>query len=427
MFPSPCMGIHRGADYSLLPIQGGVARRLGADRARVALAACSKNSSPDPTRRRTPLAFDLRSALEKVASVARGEAIAVDAEGRFPRATVDAARETGLLALLSSTDVGGHGQGPRAAAEVIERLARECASSAMVLTMHYAGTAVVEAHGPDAIRRAIARGEHLSTLAFSEAGSRSHFWAPQSTATPDGDAVLLDARKSWVTSAHQADAYVWSSRPTAGDEACSLWLVPREAAGLAIAPGFDGLGLRGNDSCPVDAKRVRVPLASRLGEDGAGFGIMMQTVLPLFSVLVSAGSIGFMEAATATTCEHAGALRYEHTGAKLADLPTIRAYAARMRIETDKARALWLDTLDALERGREDAMLRVLECKAASGDAATAVLDTAMRVCGGLAFRKDVGVERRFRDARAALVMAPTSDQLYDFIGRAICGLPLFD
>ena len=57
---------------------------------------------------------------------------------------------------------------------------------------------------------------------------------------------------------------------------------------------------------------------------------------------------------------------------------------------------------------------------------AAAVLDLAMRVCGGAAFRKDVGVERRFRDARAGTVMAPTTDQLYDFIGKAICGLPVF-
>jgi alkylation response protein AidB-like acyl-CoA dehydrogenase len=321
--------------------------------------------------------------------------------------------------------------GPRAAAEVIERVARECASTAMVMTMHYAGAAVIEAHGPSSTRRAIARGEHLSTLAFSEAGSRSHFWAPLGTARLEGagreEAVLLDARKSWVTSAGHAEGYVWSSRPTSGDGFSTLWLVPRAASGLSITPGFDGLGLRGNDSCPIEAKAVRIPVDHRLGGDGAGFGIMMGTVLPLFSVLISAGSIGFMEAAVATTCEHAGGLRYEHTGAKLADLPTIRAYVARMRIELDKARALWLDTIDALEHGRDDATLRVLECKAASGDAATEVLDMAMRVCGGLAFRKDVGVERRFRDARAALVMAPTSDQLYDFIGRAVCGMELFD
>jgi alkylation response protein AidB-like acyl-CoA dehydrogenase len=49
-----------------------------------------------------------------------------------------------------------------------------------------------------------------------------------------------------------------------------------------------------------------------------------------------------------------------------------------------------------------------------------------MRVCGGAAFRKEVGVERHFRDARAASVMAPTTDTLHDFIGRIACGLPLF-
>jgi alkylation response protein AidB-like acyl-CoA dehydrogenase len=97
-----------------------------------------------------------------------------------------------------------------------------------------------------------------------------------------------------------------------------------------------------------------------------------------------------------------------------------------MRIATDQARCLLRDAIDAMESGREDTMLRVLESKCAAGEAATQVLDTAMRVCGGAAFRRDVGVERLFRDARAASVMAPTSDQRYDFIGRAVCGLPVF-
>jgi alkylation response protein AidB-like acyl-CoA dehydrogenase len=67
-----------------------------------------------------------------------------------------------------------------------------------------------------------------------------------------------------------------------------------------------------------------------------------------------------------------------------------------------------------------------LEVKASSGEAATQVTDLAMRVCGGAAFRREVGVERRFRDARAATIMAPTTDVLYDFIGKAVTGLPLF-
>jgi alkylation response protein AidB-like acyl-CoA dehydrogenase len=79
-----------------------------------------------------------------------------------------------------------------------------------------------------------------------------------------------------------------------------------------------------------------------------------------------------------------------------------------------------------LEKPSDITMLRVLEIKAAAGETATEVTDLAMRICGGAAFRKEEGVERYFRDARAATVMAPTTDQLYDFIGRALCGMDLF-
>ena len=161
-----------------------------------------------------------------------------------------------------------------------------------------------------------------------------------------------------------------------------------------------------------------------LGEDGGGLAVMLETVLPLFSVMTAATGIGLMEGATAAACNHASGTRYEHLDSALCDLPTIRAYLARMRINTDQARCLWLDTLHAMENDREDMMLRVLQCKAAAGESATQVLDTAMRVCGGAAFRRDVGVERRFRDARAGTVMAPTTDQLYDFIGKSIAVCP---
>ena len=136
--------------------------------------------------------------------------------------------------MLQVPEVGGLGQGQRAAALVIERLARECASTAMVVCMHYAAAAVIEAHGPRAVRQAIGAGQHLSTLAFSEAGSRSHFWAPLSTAqdVSSNGHVRLDAKKSWITSAGEADSYVWSSRPLAAEGASTLWLVPARAEGL---------------------------------------------------------------------------------------------------------------------------------------------------------------------------------------------------
>ncbi|MGH9627511.1 MAG: acyl-CoA dehydrogenase family protein, partial [Bryobacteraceae bacterium] len=257
-------------------------------------------------------------------------------------------------------------------------------------------------------------------------GSRSHFWAPVSTAKNNGNAVVLNARKSWVTSASRAAAYVWSSKPLGDKGLSTIWLVPANAPGIKVHGPFDGLGLRGNDSSPVSAENVHVGEAAMLGRDGHGFSIMMDTVLPLFSVLNAACSVGLMEAALKRTAEHASGIRYEHLDSALADLPTIRNYIARMRVKTDMAGTLLDDTISALETGRGDAMLRVLECKASAGEAATEVLDTAMRVCGGAAFRKDVGVERYFRDTRAAGVMAPTTDVLYDFIGKAVCGMDLF-
>jgi len=339
---------------------------------------------------------------------------------------LDALSAAGLLGLISAPEAGGRGQGHRAATLVVERLARECASTAMVVCMHYCGAAVIEAHGPREVRAAIAQGNHVTTLAFSESGSRSHFWAPLSTALKVGDGVRLDAQKSWATSAGQADSYVWSSRPLAAEGASTLWLVPAGAAGLRVTAPFDGMGLRGNCSSPVTAVGVVVAADAMLGADGQGFDLMMGVVLPYFQLMNAAVSLGISEAAVERTAAHLTATRYEHLGQTLADLPTSRAYLARMKIKTDMLRTLLEDAVAALEAGRADAMLRVLESKAAAGEIANEVTDLAMRLCGGAAFRKEVGIDRNFRDARASNVMAPTADALYDFIGKALTGLPLF-
>ncbi len=117
-----------------------------------------------------------------VTEVIAPAAVEIDRTGAFPQAAMLALGQAGLLGLNSAVEVGGLGQGHRATTLVVERIARECASTALVLCMHYAATAVIEAYGPRDLREAIAAGRHTSTLAFSEAGSRSHFWAPLSTA-----------------------------------------------------------------------------------------------------------------------------------------------------------------------------------------------------------------------------------------------------
>ena len=367
------------------------------------------------------------SRLELIcATTVAPNAAAVDQDGAFPKQSIEALAAAGLLGALSSTEYGGLALGLPGAARIVRRVAEECGSTAMVLVMHYCGTAVLEAYAAKDVRAAAASGAHLSTLAFSEAGSRSHFWAPASTAAAQDGRVRLNAAKSWVTSASHATSYVWSSLPLAAGGASTIWLVPASSPGLKVESPFEGLGLRGNDSSPVSASDVDIPASAMLGSDGQGFEIMMSVVLPAFAVLNAACSNGVMAGAIRRTVEHVTRTRHSDTGASLADLPTIRSYVARMQIKADLSEALLGDTLAAMAANRPDAMLRILECKAAAAEAANEGLDIAMRVCGGAAFRKEVGVERLFRDARAAGVMAPTTDALYEFLGRAVCGLPLF-
>jgi alkylation response protein AidB-like acyl-CoA dehydrogenase len=368
--------------------------------------------------------------LRVINEVVAPGAASVDASAGFPGKQVSALGAAGLLALTVPADLGGGGAGLREAADVVRELGSVCGSTAMVVTMHYSAVAALTAAGDKETLTAIAGGAHLSTLALSETGSRSHFWAPLSTAVPagDGQAVRLDAAKSWVTSAGHADSYVWSSRPLRGEAAAgpmTLWLVPAAVAGLSVTGTFDGLGLRGNSSAPMTADGVTVPLSAMLGPDGGGLDLALAAVLPYFLICSAAMSAGLLRRLADETAAHLGRTRLEHLGISLAQQAGPRAQLARLRIEADRTWALVREALTAVESGREDAQLLVLEVKAAAGEAAADAADLALKAGGGAAFRKESVVERLFRDSRAARVMAPTTDALYDFIGRALLGLPL--
>ncbi len=373
---------------------------------------------------------DVRTVLDRLEGVVVGvvepAAPTVDRDGVFPRAAIDALAATGLLGLVSSPEIGGLGCGLAEASAVVERLARACVSTAMIVEMHYCAAVVIEAHGPLAIRQDIAAGRHLSTLAFSEAGSRSHFWAPMSSARFDGDDVVLDADKSWVTAAAEAHSYVWTSRAAEADGPATLWLVPATADGLKIGAPFDGLGLRGNASCAVSAQGVRIPRATMLGADGGGLDIALGQALPFFSILCASCCVGLMETAIDRAVSHACNTVHQHLNQTLADNPVTRASLAKMRMTADGAVALLADTLAAVGSGRSDTMLRVLEVKAVAAEASVVVTDLAMRVGGGSAFRHGNDIDRAFRDARASCVMGPTTEALHEFVGRMVCGMDLF-
>jgi alkylation response protein AidB-like acyl-CoA dehydrogenase len=372
--------------------------------------------------------------VEKVRKVADGAIAAhaadVDRDSRFPSEAIEALGKEGLMGLTVPKEFGGLGHGHRVAVAALDEIGRRCASTGMVYLMHLCGVACYAARPQQAGTqlRAAAAGKHLSTLAWSEKGSRSHFWSPVSKATRSNGHVELNAQKSWVTSAGQADGFVVSTG-TAGAEsplASSLYLVMKGDAGITVSGAWDALGMRGNASSPMTLAGVKVDDARLMSEDGKGLDTMLGVVLPLFQLGNAAISVGIAEAATQATTGHLTGSSLQHLGSKLADLPNLRARLAQMRIETDKSRAHLDATLDALESGSPATMLFVLESKAQAADTALLVTDLAMKTCGGAAFSKHLTIERNFRDARAANVMAPTTDVLHDFIGKALCGMELF-
>src|SRR6185503_14966855 len=156
--------------------------------------------------------------------VVRRHSADVDKSGRFPEVSVAALGAAGVLGLTVPFELGGRGQGLRPFCMAAEELARECASTAMVYVMHTSALAAISASKSladrDAILREAAKGEHLSTLALSEKGSRAQ--------SPDAKSPLES----------------------------TIYLARTREAQVRPHSAFDGLGLRGNDSSPVSLENL---------------------------------------------------------------------------------------------------------------------------------------------------------------------------
>jgi len=374
----------------------------------------------------------LSTATRIAQEVAAAHAIEVDERGRFPAEAMRRLADDGLMGLCVPKDSGGKGEGMRAFAAVTEELAMTCGSTAMVYVMHTAAAQAIAASTTFAYRNPvlteIAAGKHLTTLAFSEAGSRSQFWAPTSKLEENNGDFTTSAAKSWVTAAGHADSYVATGqKPNAASPLEStVYFVCAKGKGVKVTSAFNGLGLRGNDSAPVSLEQIELKPGDLISHPGEGPAVILQVVLPWFAVGTAAMANGLCRGAVARTIEHLTGTRFEHDGSSLRDLPNLRARVAEMSTRTEQSRALLGHTLDQIEQPSEITPLFVLQSRLAALEAALDVTDLAMKACGGAAFSRHLAIERLFRDARAGWVMAPTADHLRDFIGKALTGLPLF-
>jgi alkylation response protein AidB-like acyl-CoA dehydrogenase len=328
--------------------------------------------------------------------------------------------------------LGGHGQGLLALALITEAVGKVCPSSAMCYGMHCVGTAVIAAkptrHQEEHYLRAIAAGDHVTTLSLSEPGTGVHFYLPTTRLLREGGEFVIEGSKQFVTNGGHADSYVITTlASTAGTDTgeFSCVLMDAGAAGIDWQEPWQGFGMRGNSSRGLKLNGVRVPAENLLGEEGDQSWYVFEVVAPYFLLAMAGTYLGIAQAALDYTLHHMRTRGYQHSGETLAQVPVLQHRLAEMWTAVEKTRLLIYRAAQLGDLGDPDALVAILAAKADVADTSVWVVNEAMTLCGGIAYRENDQLTRMLRDARASHVMSPTTDILKTWTGRALLGLPL--
>ncbi len=350
----------------------------------------------------------------------------VDREHAFPSAALERLAGAGALGIIVPEEHGGAGGGLTALAEACEIVGSACASSGMVFLMHSVTAATIAGGGganAGAYLKSLASGERMGTLAFSERGTGAHFYAPGLQAQPHNGGVRISGRKSFVTSGGHADIYLVLVQSATG-EGLDCFAVGGDAEGVRFDGVWQGMGMAGNSSIALELSDVDVDDAARIGDAGAGAGLVFDVVAPFFLVGLASVNVGIAAAALKTAADHAANRKYED-GSALAEVQSIQHLIADMDIAVRSTRLLVREAAALGDAGDPGALVPIMEAKVAATDTAASVTQRALEVCGGQGYTPSLPIERHLRDARAGAVMAPTNGVLRNWIGKALTGLPV--
>ncbi|WP_148863749.1 acyl-CoA dehydrogenase family protein [Marinobacter fonticola] len=380
-----------------------------------------------------PKLIDLLAKTERVAKQHMAPlAEQVDRDCAWPEHSMKALAEEGLLGLLVPEEFGGHGQGLLGLSLLTELMGRVCPSSALCFGMHCVGTAVIAAkatkYQQDHYLRPIARGEHITTLALAEGGTGAHFYLPETRFLASENDFVLNGTKQFITSGGYADSYVVSTAPAeeqaeTGDFSCLI--VDHDTRGMQWLEPWTGFGMRGNSSRGLRFTNAHVPQVNLLGEAGDQVWYVFEVVAPYFLMAMAGTYLGVARSAVDAASEHLRTRRHSHSGELLAEVESLQTRFAEMWVAVEKTRSLIHEAAYRGDLGRPDALPFILACKADAGETAVRLTNDAMTICGGHAYRENSRVAQMLRDARASHVMAPTTDILRTWTGRALLGLPL--
>ena len=340
------------------------------------------------------LSDSVRRVVEKAYDFESRKKIVSSAEGHSPAVWATFA-ELGLLGLPLSADHGGFGGSAADLVDVMQAIGEGLVVEPYVSTVSMAR--LVERAGSDAQREAVigavVEGRMKLALAAYESGSRYELAATETTARRDGNAWVLDGAKIAAIDAPMADRIVVTARGSGKAGGISLFLVPRDAAGLSLKTFRTQDSLRGAD---ITLSGVRVVADALIGTEGAGLAAL-EEALDFASALLCAEAVGAMKYACDATLEYLKTRK--QFGVPIGSFQALQHRMVDMCVCTEQSRSITYLACsrvdgggDAAERGRVVAAARVK-----IADAARQVGQEAIQLHGGMGMTFEMKVSHTFK------------------------------
>lgn len=356
----------------------------------------------------------LRESVRRFArEVVRPRAKEIDESGEFPLDFFRQAGELGLTGVAVPEEHGGAGMDAVSYCLVIEEVSRVCATSGVILSVNNSLVCdPLVKFGNDEQKREfltpLAAGDKIGCFALTEPDAGSDAASLRTTARRDGDDYVLNGSKVFITNGTHADlAIVFATvDPEKKHRGITAFVVPCDAPGLTRGAHEYKLGVNASGTTELAFEDVRVPAASRLGEEGEGFKIAMAT-LDGGRVGISAQAVGVAQGAFEAALAYAR--EREQFGRPIADFQAIQFYLADMQTEIDAARLLTWKAAWAKEHQKRYT-LEAAQAKLFSSEMAQRVTNKALQIHGGYGYTREYDVERFFRDARITEIYEGTSE-----------------
>ena len=352
----------------------------------------------------------------------RPKAAEYDEHQTHPAEVVAKAHEVGLMNPHIPEELGGAGLGGMEGALIGEELCWGCSGIGTSIVANILGALPVLLAGTEEQKREwlapLLEEPILCSFALTEPGAGSDVSGIQTTAVRHGDDYVVNGSKMFITNAGQADwlTVFASTDKAAGHRGLTAFVVPKSADGVTIDKHLDKMGQRATDTSALAFQDVQVPAGNRLGEEGEGFKIAMQT-LDNTRPGTAAGAVGVARAAF----EHAVAYSKERVqfGQPIAMNQGVNFLVADMATEIEAARLLVWQAAWLLDQGKR-ATLESSYAKRFAADTAMKVTTDAVQIFGGYGYMKEYPVEKLMRDAKLFQIYEGTSQIQRLVIAREI-------